>query len=97
MNKYLLTKAVKLINEYSKPLTRPDWKSIKRIPNMGYIYNIIVKNTIILPVFSILINNILNGWNINIILTSVKTYGIFITSKYLNIPINILNNIIVHE
>ena len=38
MNKYLLTKAVKLINEYSKPLTRPDWKSIKRIPNMGYIY-----------------------------------------------------------
>jgi hypothetical protein len=42
MNKYLLTKAVKLINEYSKPLTRPDWKSIKRIPNMGYIYNIIL-------------------------------------------------------
>ena len=97
MNKYLLKKAVKLINEYSKPLTRPDWKSIKRIPNMGYIYNIIVKNRIILPVFSLLINNILNGWNINIILTSVKTYGIFITSKYLNIPINILNNIIVHE
>lgn len=89
-------KALKLISEYSKPLTRPDWRSIQRIPNMEIIYNEIITQPYV-PVFSLLMKNILNGWDINIVLISIKTYGILITSRYLNIPINILNNIILNK
>ena len=96
MYKYLPPKALKLISEYSKPLTRPDWRFIERMPNMGYIYNDIIKNKNMLPVYIFLINKILNNYNINSIILIVKTYGMYNTSKFLNIPIDILNNIILY-
>jgi len=40
MSRALPTRAVALIREYSKPLTRPDWRTLHKISNYDLFYHI---------------------------------------------------------
>ena len=60
---FLPPRALALIKEYSRPLTRQDWRSIRRL-NMGHIYIHIMnnKNKYYPPVFNLFTKNIVRNY-----------------------------------
>ena len=92
---FLPLRALKLISEYSKPLTRPDWRNIRRIKNMGHIYNDIMnnKNNYYPPVFKLFTKNIVRNYSYRYIMDIVILKGKEYASNKLNIPLNVLNTL----
>ena len=92
---FLPLRALKLISEYSKPLTQPQWKNIRRIKNMGIIYNDIMdnKNRHYPPVFKLFTKNIVRNYSYQYIIDVVVIKGKEYASIRLNIPLNVLNTL----
>ena len=78
----LPSRALLLINDYSQPLTRPDWRTIKKMTTFdlyAYSYRHL---KILTPLMEMLIDNIHHTNWYNIYMT-IKLYGIYIASiKY---------------
>jgi hypothetical protein len=91
---FLPPRALALIKEYSKPLTRPDWRTLRRL-NMGHIYIHIMnnKNKYYPPVFNLFTRNIVRNYSYQYIVQAIKIEGKEKASIMLNIPIEILNTI----
>ena len=91
---FLPARALTLIKEYSRPLTRPDWRSIRRL-NMGHIYIHIMnnKNKYYPTVFNLFTRNIVRNYSYQYIVQAIKIEGKEKASIMLNIPIEILNTI----
>ena len=91
---FLPPKALALIKEYSKPLTRSDWRNIRRL-NMGHLYNNIMdnKNKYYPPVFKLFIRNIVRNYSYQYIIQAIKMEGKEKASIMLNIPIEVLNTL----
>jgi len=84
-------RAQKLISEYSKPLTSPDWRKRKNI-TIQTIYHYFVKRPTKLR--AIFIRNMFNNVPVNQLLGYVRYYGITYTSNAFHISernISILN------
>ena len=85
---------LKLIREYSKPLTRPDWRTLQIMPfkclyNELIQYRYINKKRVIWLLYRIIHNN----YTIAHILFHTTYYNIYIASIMLNIPEKILYEI----
>ena len=91
---FLPQRALILIKEYSKPLTRPDWRNIRRL-NMGHLYNNIMdnKNKYYPPVFKLFTRNIVKNYSYQYIIQVVKMEGKEKASIILNITIEVLNTL----
>ena len=91
---FLPPRALALINEFSKPITRPDWRNIRRI-NMGHLYNDIMynKNNYYPSVFNLFTKNIVRNYSYQYIVQAIKMEGKEKASIMLNIPLNVLNTL----
>ena len=78
----LPSNVVSLIREYSKPLTRPDWRTLQKMTTID-LYSYSYRNLKILtPLMELLFDNIHHTNWYNIYMT-IKLYGIYIASiKY---------------
>jgi hypothetical protein len=76
LSRALPSRALLLINDYSRPITRPDWRTIKKITTFdlyAYSYRHL---KILTPLMEMLIDNIhyTNWYNIYM---TIKLYGIY--------------------
>ena len=69
----LPSRALLLINEYSKPLTRPDWRNSKPIVTTFYLYKM-VQNT------STFLTPLIYGMYINLMQT--QWYGLYVYVRF---------------
>jgi hypothetical protein len=85
--------ALTLISQYSKPLTRPDWRTINPLPFYSLYTEVIQRRTYKRKVLTALYKTIHNGNRISDILYNTHYYNTYIGSIVLNIPELILTNI----
>jgi hypothetical protein len=83
---------ITLINEFSKPLTRPDWMTLNPLPFQA-LYTEIIQKRMNHRVLLKLYNTIHKPHSIAAILYYTKYYGIYIASIILDMPEITLYNI----
>ena len=86
---------VRIISEYSKPMTRPDWRTIKRVC-MGDLYNEIMhnKNRRYTRLLAKFIKDIQRRKSFAILQSHVDNYGVKSCSETFGIQQSILMKII---
>jgi len=85
--------ALILISQYSKPVTRPDWRTINPLPFYSLYTEVIQRRTYKRKVLSTLYKIIHNGNRIGDILYNTYYYNTYIGSIVLDMPELILSNI----
>jgi hypothetical protein len=93
MLKSLPNNAQHLISEYSKPLTRPDWRSLQRLTFYSLYSEVIQRRTRKRSVLSALYKTIHNGHTISGILYYITYYDTYLGSIVLDMPEIVLGDI----
>jgi hypothetical protein len=85
--------ALHLIREYSKPITRPDWRTLQRLTFYSVYSDVIQRRTRKRRVLSSLYDTIHKEHTIAGILYQVTYYDIHLVSIELDMPENVLGDI----
>ena len=85
--------ALLLIKEYSKPLTRPDWRTLNRLSFYSLYSEVIQRRTYKRKVLNSLYKTIHKEHMIAGILYNTTYYNVYISSLILDMPEIVLNGI----